>query len=264
MTLCGAGNSSSKEVISDHIKTRKVKVKSNNPPLMTVRWYKKKRYRLFPKAKLLGNDPLLWRAYRQMRNMYSPHTSKAEYWKNNHEFQNNRNKSFFYIDSNQYLPREVVDAPSIQTFKKRLDQAWGDHPFTFWSTIYVNQKLVEIMETLAWIGLRIVSKGKKTKVWLQGSSQINGQSVLHLQRRLVADLFKLQTYFPSKHSEQSCWKIHLLNIKWPFQNSQPYFTSSDGVSANNTQLRTSCSMWRDGLKPWNNNKVVAVLLVDFN
>ena len=44
-----------------------------------------------------------------------------------------QSKSFFYRCINIWndLPREVVSAPSIQSFKRRLDQAWGNHPLRF-------------------------------------------------------------------------------------------------------------------------------------
>ena len=86
-----------KRVITDHIKTRKIKVKSNNQPWMTgdMRKVLNKRYKLFQKAKL-GNDPLLWKAYKQMRNTCTHliRKSKAEYWKN--EFQNCSNTKTFW------------------------------------------------------------------------------------------------------------------------------------------------------------------------
>ena len=58
------------EIISDHVKTRKVKVKTKNQPWMTgdIRKMLNKRYRLFQKAKRSGNDSLTWKAYKQMRN----------------------------------------------------------------------------------------------------------------------------------------------------------------------------------------------------
>lgn len=42
-----------------------------------------KRYRLFQKAKRSGNDPLAWKAYKQIRNTCTQlmRKSKAEYWK---------------------------------------------------------------------------------------------------------------------------------------------------------------------------------------
>ena len=73
------------KLISDNVKTRKVKVKTKNQPWMTgdIRKMSNKRYRLFQKAKRSGNDSLQWKAYKQMRNTCTQLIlkSKAEYWK---------------------------------------------------------------------------------------------------------------------------------------------------------------------------------------
>ena len=44
-----------------------------------------------------------------------------------------QSKSFFYRCINTWndLPKEVVNATSIQSFKRRLDQAWRNHPLRF-------------------------------------------------------------------------------------------------------------------------------------
>ena len=86
------------EIISDHIKTRKVKVRTNNQPWMTgdIRKMLNKRYKLFQKAKTSGNNSSTWKAYKQMRNTCTQliRKSKAEYWKK--EFQSCTNTKTFW------------------------------------------------------------------------------------------------------------------------------------------------------------------------
>ena len=75
-----------KSVISEHVKTRKVKVRSNNKPWMTrdVRKVINERYRILKKARNTPRHSSEWKNYRRARNTCTNlirHT-KANYWRN--------------------------------------------------------------------------------------------------------------------------------------------------------------------------------------
>ena len=87
-----------KNTISNYIKPRKVKVRSENQPWMTgsIRKEINKRFRLFNKAKLSGKNSLEWKEYKKIRNSCTNliRRTKAEYWKK--EFQKSTNSKTFW------------------------------------------------------------------------------------------------------------------------------------------------------------------------
>ena len=82
----------------NHVKARKVKVRSENQPWMTgtLRKSINNRFKLFNTAKLSANDPEIWKRYKKSRNYCTNaiRKAKAEHWKS--AFQDaNDNKSFW-------------------------------------------------------------------------------------------------------------------------------------------------------------------------
>lgn len=75
-----------KDVISEHVKTRKVKVRSNNQPWMTgeIRKIINNRYKLLKKARTTPRHSTEWKEYRKAKNACTNliRLTKANYWKN--------------------------------------------------------------------------------------------------------------------------------------------------------------------------------------
>jgi len=75
-----------KDTISDHVKTRKVKVRSNNQPWMTgeIRKSINSRYKLLKKARNTPSKSNEWLAYKKARNVCTNliRYAKANYWRN--------------------------------------------------------------------------------------------------------------------------------------------------------------------------------------
>ena len=87
-----------KDVMSDHLKTRKVKVRTNGLKWMngSIRKEMNKRYALLRRAQSNPSDPDAWKQYRQQRNHVTKimREAEAEYWKD--KFENANSSSDFW------------------------------------------------------------------------------------------------------------------------------------------------------------------------
>lgn len=87
-----------KDVIYEHIKTRKVKVRSNNQPWITgeIRKALNERYRLLQKARLTNKNSAEWTKYKKCKNHCTNliRSAKANFWKN--EFQSSDSPKKFW------------------------------------------------------------------------------------------------------------------------------------------------------------------------
>lgn len=86
-------------IVNDHVKSRKVKIKSKNNEWMTgeIRKMLNNRYKLLQKAKLTGKNSPAWIEYKKARNKCSNviRVVKANYWKNQFDQANNNAKKFW-------------------------------------------------------------------------------------------------------------------------------------------------------------------------
>ena len=87
-----------KDVISSHIKTRKIKVRSNNQPWITgeIPHALNERYNLLKKARDTARNSVAWAAYKRMKNYCTNliRLTKANYWKL--EFQESDSPKHFW------------------------------------------------------------------------------------------------------------------------------------------------------------------------
>ena len=87
-----------KDIISSHLKTRKIKVRSNNQPWITgeIRHALNERYNLLKKARKTERNSVAWAAYKRMKNYCTNliRLTKANYWKL--EFQRSDSSKHFW------------------------------------------------------------------------------------------------------------------------------------------------------------------------
>jgi len=87
-----------KDVMTDHLKTRKVKVRTNGLKWMNgnIRKAMNRRYALLRRAQSNPSDPEAWKLYRRQRNHVTKITreAEAEYW--NDKFKNANSSSDFW------------------------------------------------------------------------------------------------------------------------------------------------------------------------